>query len=98
MRWCRKEDFRLQHLCQYLGCSEERFTRLFLASTHHTPASFYNRLLLERAGDLLRDSSLPIKEIGFELGFRTSSHFIAAFRREFGASRQEYRQRFVPAR
>ena len=95
MRWCRKENFRLQHLCQFLGSSEERFTRLFLASTHQTPASFYNRLLLERARDLLRDSKLSIKEIGFELGFKTSSHFIATFRREFAASPQEYRQRPV---
>jgi AraC-like DNA-binding protein len=95
MRWCRKEDFRLQHLCQFLGSSEERFARLFLASTHHSPASFYNRLLLDRARDLLRDPKLSIKEIGFELGFKTSSHFIAAFRREFAASPQEYRQRPV---
>jgi AraC-like DNA-binding protein len=93
MRWCRKENFRLQHLCQFLGSSEERFTRLFLATTSHTPANFYNQLLLERARDLLRDSKLSIKEIGYELGFKTSSHFIAAFRREFATSPQEYRMR-----
>src|SRR5262249_3893336 len=33
MRWCKKEDFRLRHLCRFLGSSEGRFTRLFLAST-----------------------------------------------------------------
>jgi len=91
MRWCRKEHFRLEHLCRFLGSSEERFTRLFLASTQHTPASFYNRMLLERARDLLRDPELSIKEIGFQLGFKTSSHFVAAFRRAFTASPQEYR-------
>jgi len=96
MRGCRKENFRLQHLCQFLGSSEERFTRLFLATTRKTPASFYNQLLLARARDLLRDPGLSIKEIGFELGFKTSSHFIAAFRREFAASPQEYRQRSHP--
>ena len=93
MRSCRKENFRLQHLCRFLGSSEERFTRLFLASTQHTPASFYNRMLLERALDLLQDPKLSIKEIGFELGYKTSSHFIAAFRREYAASPEEYRQR-----
>lgn len=93
MRRCRKEDFRLQHLCSFLGISEERFTRLFLASTNHTPANFYNRMLLERGQDLLRDSTLSIKEISFELGFKTTSHFIATFRREFDTTPQEYRQR-----
>jgi AraC-like DNA-binding protein len=92
MRWCRKDSFRLQHLCQFLGSSEERFNRLFLASTRHTPANFYNRMLLERARDLLRDPGLSVKEIGYQLGFKTSSHFIAAFRREFAATPQVYRQ------
>lgn len=91
MRWCRKENFRLQLLCRFLGSSEERFTRLFLASTHQTPASFYNRLLMDRACDLLAQPALSIKEIAFDLGFRTSSHFIAAFRRVHTVSPQKYR-------
>ena len=91
MRWCRKENFRMQHLCRFLGSSEERFTRLFMASTRHTPASFYNRLLLAQACDLLRNPKLSVKEVGFDLGFKTSSHFIATFHREFGISPLEYR-------
>ena len=93
MRWCRKDNFRMQQLCQFLGSSEERFTRLFLASTRHTPANFYNRMLLERAAGLLQNEKLSVKEVGYELGYKTSSHFIAAFRREFAASPQEYRLR-----
>jgi AraC-like DNA-binding protein len=92
MRWCRKDSFRLQLLCQFLGSSEERFNRLFLASTRHTPANFYNRMLLDRARDLLRDSRCSVKEIGFQLGFKTASHFIAAFRREFATTPQEFRK------
>lgn len=92
MRSCRKEDFRLQHLCRFLGSSEDRFARLFLASTGDTPARFYNRLLLDRALDLLRDAKLSIKRITFELGFKTSSHFIAVFHREFAISPQEFRE------
>jgi AraC-like DNA-binding protein/mannose-6-phosphate isomerase-like protein (cupin superfamily) len=92
MRRCRKESFRLQNLCNFLGISEERFTRLFLASTGNTPANFYNRLLLERARELLGDPALSIKEISFELGFKTTSHFIASFRREFSTTPQECRQ------
>jgi AraC-like DNA-binding protein len=93
MRWCRKENFSLQNLCQFLGSSEERLNRLFLASTGHTPASFYNRMLLERAQSLLRESQFSVKEVGFQLGFKTCSHFIAAFRREFETTPQEFRKR-----
>jgi AraC-like DNA-binding protein len=93
MRWCRKDHFSLQQLCQFLGSSEERLNRLFLASTGHTPASFYNRMLLERARSMLHESQHSVKEIGFHLGFKTSSHFIAAFRREFNTTPQEFRKR-----
>ena len=92
MRWCRKDAFRLQHLCRFLGTSEERFTRLFRAAIHASPAGFYNRMLLERGKDLLGDRHLSIKEVSYLLGFRTSSHFVAAFHRQFGLTPLEYRQ------
>lgn len=91
MRWCRKDSFRLNNLCRFLGTSEERFTRLFRASVNDSPASFYNRMLLERACDLLLNPDLSVKEIGYELGFKTSSHFVAAFRRLFGRTPIEHR-------
>lgn len=93
MRWCRKDAFRLEQLCRFLGTSEERFTRLFRAATHASPASFYNRMLLERGRELLQDRALSIKEISYQLGFRTSSHFVASFHRQFGTAPAEYRNR-----
>jgi len=91
MRWCKKDSFRLQHLCQFLGSSEERFTRLFLTAAHATPAHFYNELLMERGRELLMDPRVAVKAISFELGFKTSSHFIVSFRRHFGMTPQDYR-------
>lgn len=91
MRWCRKDAFRLERLCRLLGSSEGRFTRLFLAATNSTPASFFNQLLLEHGRDLLRDPALSVKEVSIQLGFKTPSHFIMAFRRQFGKPPQEYR-------
>jgi AraC-like DNA-binding protein len=90
MRTCQKQDFRLQSLCQFLGSSEERFTRLFLSSTRSTPAVFYNRLLMERARELLKNEAFSVKEIAFQLGFKTPSHFISVFRKEFGCSPQKH--------
>lgn len=91
MRWCRKDEFRVQHLCRYLATSEERFTRLFRSATGATPAHFYNRLLLARGRELLSASPMAVKEVSYELGFRTPSHFVAAFRREFGQTPQSVR-------
>jgi AraC-like DNA-binding protein len=91
MQWCKKDDFRLQHLCRFLGTSEERFTRLFRASTGDSPAAFYNRFLLDRAAELLTGTAAAVKEVSYELGFKTPSHFVVAFRRQFGCTPMEYR-------
>ena len=95
MRWCRKDAFRLQYLCQFLGTSEERFTRLFHSATQSTPANFYNQLLMERSCELLRDAGVAVKTIGYELGFKTSSHFTVCFKRQTGLTPQEYRRRVL---
>lgn len=91
MRWCRKDEFRIQRLCRFLGTSEECFNRLFRASTNDSPAAFYNRLLLEQGCQLLRDPSLSVKEVSYQLGFKTPSHFVVTFRRQFGTTPQKYR-------
>jgi AraC-like DNA-binding protein len=98
MRWCRKDSFRIQHLCRFLGTSEERFNRLFRAATNHSPASFYNRLLLDEGCALLADPALSIKEITYQLGFKTPSHFVATFRRQFGTTPQDYRHSRITTR
>ncbi len=93
MRWCRKDDFRLDHLSRMLGSSEARFARLFRASANQSPASFFNHILLYRGSMLLQDKALSVKEVGYLLGFKTASHFVVAFRREFGTTPQNYRLR-----
>jgi AraC-like DNA-binding protein len=95
IRWCRKDAFRLHHLCEFLGTSEERFPRLFHGATQSTPANFYNQLLMERSCEQLRDAGVAVKTIGFELGFKTSSHFTVCFKRQTGMTPQEYRRRVL---
>ena len=97
MRWCRKDEFRLKNLCRFLGSSEERFTRLFRASTNASPAHFYNRMLLERGREMLEDRRLSVKEVSYLLGFKTSSHFVTAFGNQFALTPLEYRKSCEPA-
>lgn len=81
-----KDQFNVALLARELGSSEVRLNRLFRESTGTTPACYYNRALLSRAASLLRGSNLSVKEIAFDLGFRTPSHFCEWFRRLGGNS------------
>ena len=47
---------------------------------------------IRRAIELLRDTSRPVTEIAFDVGFADLSNFINAFRREVGVSPRHYRQ------
>jgi transcriptional regulator GlxA family with amidase domain len=57
--------------------------------------SFKEKLLhtrLEIASELLRDSSMPLREISQQLGFSNYSHFYKAFMERVGVSPSEYRK------
>jgi AraC family transcriptional regulator len=46
---------------------------------------------MEQAKRLLRDTDLPVGEIGVRIGFVDASHFTRAFRQETGRSPKAYR-------
>jgi two-component system response regulator YesN len=50
---------------------------------------------MERSCELLRDAGVAVKTIGYELGFKTSSHFTVCFKRQTGLTPQEYRRRVL---
>ena len=66
-------------------------TRLRLAMAGESPARFRDRLVLERAAWLARETDRPLREIAAECGFRRYDVFVRAFRRELGASPSEWR-------
>ncbi|MBM7786978.1 AraC family transcriptional regulator [Tenggerimyces flavus] len=66
----------------------ETFTKTFGTS----PKDHILRVKIERAEDLLTEGSHSITSIAYELGFSTSKHFSAAFRRYVGMSPTEFRE------
>lgn len=51
--------------------------------------------LIREAGDLLFHTSLTVKEIAYELGFASASHFFRFFKRHTGSSPQALRQKHL---
>jgi len=45
---------------------------------------------MEYARKLLTTRKYNISEVSFEVGYSTSSHFIAAFKKKFGATPKRY--------
>ncbi|MFA7554959.1 MAG: AraC family transcriptional regulator [Spongiibacteraceae bacterium] len=71
--------------------SVRHFSRLFKQSTGENISSVCKRERLNRAKDMLLNSTLLIKEVAYQCGFETSSSFCKAFRETTGRSPEDYR-------
>ena len=83
--------FNLQRLAHEAGLSEFHFCRAFKKTTGFAPSRYFIRLRMEKARRLLRETSMPVIEVGLEVGYSSPSHFAQAFRREVGVAPSAYR-------
>jgi AraC-like DNA-binding protein len=81
-----------QPVADTLGISK-RYLQALLAARGTSFVQQLAQVRLERACNLLSESSLPIAEIGFRCGFLDPGYFGRQFRRRFGATPREWRAR-----
>jgi AraC-like DNA-binding protein len=86
-----KADFRIKGIARQLGVSASRFHRLFRGATGESPAHYFTMLTLDTALERLRTTDSQIKQISYDLGFNSPSHFCSVFRKHFGVSPMEFR-------
>lgn len=76
--------------CQ-LGLSDSHFRRLFKAHVHTSPLEYFNKLKLSWANNLLKTSTLTIKEIADKTGYDDPLYFSAQFKKAYGLSPRAFR-------
>jgi AraC-like DNA-binding protein len=86
------EELRLGDLARVAGMSPYHFLRVFKRETGVTPHRFLMQVRVRRALELLRDTTRPVTEIAFDVGFGDLSNFINTFRREVGCSPARFRK------
>lgn len=73
-------------IAEVVGLSSRQIERLFNKHLSISPKRYYLQMRLDKARDLIRQTSLPITEISMICGFRSSSHFSKSYRGSFGIS------------
>ena len=68
------------------------FSRYFKNTFHLGLTEYINRLRLEKATELLKDTDLSMTEIALQCGFNSSSYFNKTFKAAVGKTPSEYRQ------
>jgi transcriptional regulator GlxA family with amidase domain len=71
-------------LAHEAGISLRQLERLFQRHIGHGIHGHYRWLRLERARQLLRETTLPVLDVALATGFASSSQFARAYSRAFG--------------
>jgi TolB-like protein/AraC-like DNA-binding protein len=78
------EQFGVSELAQKVGMSRSNLLRKVKSLTGKSVSQYIRLVRLERSIELLKDADLNISEIGFRVGFGSSSYFIKCFHEEYG--------------
>ncbi len=81
---------RLSELARSFGMSETKMKRLFRQIFGDSIYNYFQTARMEQAAILLKQTSLSVSEIGFELGFINLSHFSRLFERFYGMTPKKY--------
>jgi AraC family transcriptional regulator len=85
------ERLDLRILAKEAGISPFHFAALFTKAMGATPHRHVQHLRMQAAKAMLRDTDKSILDIALSCGFGSSSHFAAAYRRQFLQSPTEFR-------
>jgi AraC-like DNA-binding protein len=86
------EQIRIKHLASLVALSPFYFVRTFKAHVGVPPHQYLTRVRIERASELLGETSLTVTQICHRVGFSSLSHFINTFRRHTGLSPLAFRR------
>ena len=86
------EDLNLKQLAAQVYLSPSHLIRLFREETQHSPHEYIVLLRMDRAKYLLKTTSIPIKAIAFEVGYRSEASFSGAFTDRIGISPRKFRE------
>jgi AraC family transcriptional regulator, transcriptional activator of pobA len=87
-----KDKFAVCDYARELICSESKLNRSCQKILHTSPLKVINKRKLDEAKRMLSFSRESVKDITFELGFRSQPHFVAFFKKNTGLCPNEFRK------
>lgn len=88
-----QESLTLDFITEYVHISKYHFCRLFRQATGATFVEYLNKIRLSKAEQLLRETTLPLKQVALQAGFSSGVHLSRSFHAAYQMSPSEYRRR-----
>lgn len=86
------EEITIEDMARNLGLNRKYMTDLFKEAVGMPPQQYLGQLRINKACELLAETSLSVKEIAYSVGYRNQLHFSKMFRQSYGISPSEYRK------
>jgi AraC-like DNA-binding protein len=93
-----QEPVYITDLVRYMGFGRTRLFEMFKAETGHTPNEYLQRLRIERAMEMLRQTRRSLTDVALATGFGSGQYFSESFRRYTGVAPNDYRRGDSPRR
>ena len=79
-------------IAEHVGVTPNSLSAKFHAEVGSPPMVYINKLRMEQAQKLLRNTKLSIPEICYRIGIMDSNYFTRCFKKEYGMPPREYRK------
>lgn len=83
----------LSHLVDTFHLNRTSLSNLFRLSTGETVMSYIIKLRIEISAMMLRDTGIPVGEIGYRVGYEDLTNFSRTFKKLMGCSPSQYREK-----
>ncbi len=87
------KKIKLTEICKDIGISPQYLIRIFNSKLQRTPIQYINLFRVSRAKELLKNTTLSIKEITYEIGMENPSYFSRLFKKLENMTPGEYRSK-----
>jgi signal transduction histidine kinase/ligand-binding sensor domain-containing protein/DNA-binding response OmpR family regulator len=87
------EKFNVDKLAEEVYMSVSQLNRKLNALIGQPPGNLIRSLRLQRAADLLKQNAGSVAEICYKVGFNDHAYFSRAFKKQFGCSPSDYKNR-----
>jgi AraC-like DNA-binding protein len=89
------EHFSVEQFCRELHMSHSHLHRKLIALTGLSATRFIRHVRLNAAREMFKDARLTITAIAFDTGFSDPSYFGRIFKKEFGMTPAEWREKVL---